>query len=90
MLMIVGLANIIMDRAKLTKASDDPIQQVVAADAQPKKTTSDPLADIGVVPAADPSPSPTPTVAPGNAQQPSADDTLGAPGDLQGGSSSGN
>ncbi|WP_260924249.1 hypothetical protein [Novosphingobium sp. 9] len=69
MLMIVGLANIIMDRARLTKTDDDPIQQVVAADAQPKKSPSDPLADIGVVPAADPSPTPTPTTTPTPGQQ---------------------
>ena len=60
MLLIVGLANIIMDRARLAD-SEDPIHEVVAADAKPKKTASDPLADIGVVPAADPTPAPTPS-----------------------------
>jgi hypothetical protein len=60
MLLIVGLANIIMDRARLAD-TEDPIEQVVAADEKPKKVASDPLADIGVVPAADPSPSPEPT-----------------------------
>ena len=58
MLLIVGLANIIMDRARLAD-SEDPIHEVVAADAKPKKPASDPLADIGVVPAADPSPEPS-------------------------------
>ncbi|PEQ12661.1 hypothetical protein B2G71_10130 [Novosphingobium sp. PC22D] len=56
MLMIVGLANIIMERAKLS-AEPDPIQDIVAVDAEPKKPATDPLADIGVVPAADPTPS---------------------------------
>lgn len=60
MLLIVGLANIIMDRARLVDA-EDPIQQVVAADAKPKRQVADPLADIGVVPAADPSPTPSAT-----------------------------
>jgi hypothetical protein len=58
MLMIVGLANIIMERAKLT-SEPDPIQEVVAVDSAPKKTATDPLADIGVVPSADPTPSET-------------------------------
>lgn len=56
MLLIVGLANIIRDHLRLAD-NQDPIQQVVAADAKPKKVVSDPLADIGVVPAADPTPS---------------------------------
>lgn len=60
MLLIVGLANVIRDRIRLTD-TQDPIQQVVAVDAKPTKIASDPLADIGVVPAADPSPTPTPT-----------------------------
>jgi hypothetical protein len=55
MLMIVGLANIIMDRARLSD-SKEPVEEVIAADAEPKKPASEPLADIGVVPAADPTP----------------------------------
>jgi hypothetical protein len=55
MLLIVGLANIIMDRARLSDGKE-PVEQVVAADAAPKKPASEPLADIGVVPAADPTP----------------------------------
>jgi hypothetical protein len=62
MLLIVGLANIINDRTRLIDTAD-PIQQVVAVDAKPKKAASDPLADIGVVPASDPSPTPAPTMA---------------------------
>lgn len=60
MLLLVGLANIIMDRARLTD-TQDPIHDVVAVDAKPTKAATDPLADIGVVPAADPSPTPTPS-----------------------------
>ncbi|WP_246543697.1 hypothetical protein [Novosphingobium profundi] len=59
MLLIVGLASIIMDRARRVDRQD-PIHDVVAADAPDKKPASDPLADIGVMPAAEPSPSPTP------------------------------
>lgn len=55
MLLIVGLANIIMDRARLTD-SREPVEEVIAVDAAPKKPASEPLADIGVVPAADPTP----------------------------------
>ncbi len=54
-LLIVGLANIIMDRAQ-TIAPDDPNAQVIAADAQEAQPVADPLADAGVVPAADPTP----------------------------------
>ncbi|MBV1917093.1 MAG: hypothetical protein KUG65_03395 [Sphingomonadaceae bacterium] len=55
MLLIVGLANIIMDRAKLSEV-DGPIDEVTAADEPPKKAAVEPLADIGVVPASDPVP----------------------------------
>lgn len=60
MLLIVGLTNIIRDRLQLSD-TEDPIQQVVSVDDKPKKAASDPLADIGVVPAAEPTPSPTPS-----------------------------
>lgn len=63
MLLIVGLANIIMDRARLTE-SREPVEEVIAADAQPKKPASEPLADIGVVPSADPTPGASATPAP--------------------------
>lgn len=53
MLLIVGLANIIMDRARLAGAADPPSATLAAAKAD--KPASDPLADIGVVPASDPS-----------------------------------
>ncbi|MCT2400232.1 hypothetical protein [Novosphingobium mangrovi (ex Huang et al. 2023)] len=79
MLLLVGLANIIMDRARLAD-TEDPIHDVVAADARPKKAASDPLADIGVVPAADPSPTPAPTrvLAPA-AQPPRSSDAVADP-----------
>ncbi len=52
-LLIVGLANVIMDRAQTIDA-DDPNAQVIAADAEEAEPVVDPLADAGVVPAADP------------------------------------
>lgn len=52
-LLVVGLANIINDRARLNEAiGSDPAGQASAGAAP---TTSDPLADIGVVPSAAPS-----------------------------------
>ena len=65
MLLIIGLANIIMDKAKGTEAQDDPIGEVIAKDApQSTKKGIDPLADIGVVPAADPAPDLKPSAMP--------------------------
>lgn len=52
MLLLVGLANIIMDRAKL---AEDPYAPAEASASVSAKAATDPLADIGVVPAADPS-----------------------------------
>jgi hypothetical protein len=52
MLLIVGLANIIMDRARLGDTNASAPREVAAAAAT---SASDPLADIGVVPAPDPS-----------------------------------
>jgi hypothetical protein len=54
MLLLVGLANIIMDRARLA----DVASGAITANASPSASSSveaDPLADIGVVPAATPS-----------------------------------
>ena len=49
MLLLVGLANIIMDRARMADAGN-----AISASAQSQpKTNSDPLADIGVVPSAE-------------------------------------
>jgi hypothetical protein len=52
MLLLVGLANIIMDRARL---ADDANGTPDASASMSAKAATDPLADIGVVPAADPS-----------------------------------
>lgn len=54
MLLLVGLANIIMDRARQSDAESGVARRVEAGHG----TSRDPLADIGVVPAADPSASP--------------------------------
>ena len=56
MLLLIGLANIIMDRAEQADV-DDPMEQTFAADAPPKKPATDTLADIGVAPETDPEPS---------------------------------
>ena len=45
MLLLVGLANIIMDRARLVEAESGTAPQVSES-----QTKSDPLADIGVIP----------------------------------------
>lgn len=56
MLLLVGLANIIMDRAVLPEEKDAATEEIIAVDAKPQKSASDPLADIGVVPSANPAP----------------------------------
>jgi hypothetical protein len=61
MLLLVGLASIITERVDQAAEGEERIHEVVAADAEPKKQAADPLADIGVVPAAAPTPSPVPT-----------------------------
>lgn len=58
MLLIVGLANIIMDRARRAELENPPAVTAPPPQ-QADKRASDPLADIGVVPAADPSGSST-------------------------------
>jgi hypothetical protein len=50
MLLLVGLANIIMDRARLAEDANAAPAATVSDSA---KKGSDPLADIGVVPAAE-------------------------------------
>lgn len=59
MLLIVGLANIIMDRARLAAEPQGGV--TVAPARQDPPVSTDPLADIGVVPAADPSAATAPT-----------------------------
>jgi hypothetical protein len=56
MLLLVGLANIIMDRAMLSDGKDTATEEVIAVDAEPKKPASDPLADIGVQPVVEATP----------------------------------
>jgi hypothetical protein len=64
MLLLVGLANIIMDRARLAEAASGVVVSSPAASAS-ASPQSDPLADIGVVPAASPSEAaPTQSVVP--------------------------
>lgn len=55
MLLLVGLANIIMDRAREADAQETTTADIVPV-AEESKPATDPLADIGVVPAADPTP----------------------------------
>ena len=57
MLLLVGLANIIMDRARQSEAESGAAP---AAEMAKGKSSSDPLADIGVVPA-EPSAAAAPT-----------------------------
>jgi hypothetical protein len=52
MLLIVGLANIIMERARLTEAGE---QAMPAGAVASSSKASDPLADIGLVPSPEPS-----------------------------------
>ena len=65
MLLLVGLANIIMDRARMADGATGRTAQTVASGEAGAKT--DPLADIGVVPSANVGPSSAPIPAPGNA-----------------------
>lgn len=51
-LLVVGLANIINDRARLTERTENNGMALPAASASPG--TSDPLVDIGVVPSSVP------------------------------------
>ncbi|MCB2060307.1 MAG: hypothetical protein R3E09_03245 [Novosphingobium sp.] len=58
MLLLVGLANIVMDRAREVEQVGPATEESGQA-LEEKKPAADPLADIGVVPAADPSPTAT-------------------------------
>lgn len=55
-LLIVGLANIINDRARMVEEAGKSVEAQASASASP--ANSDPLADIGVVPSAVPSVAP--------------------------------
>lgn len=60
-ILIVGLANVIKDRAAL---NEDGMRPVVSAAPSAKASVNDPLADIGVVPSAVPSPAAAPSAVP--------------------------
>lgn len=59
MLLLVGLASVINNRVRLTDEQSGVNSAAINTLAQP---TSDPLADIGVVPSADPNVPPTVTI----------------------------
>ena len=64
MLLLIGLANIIMDRARLAEAASGIVDQA-SSPAATNGPASDPLADAGVVvPAASPAPSAQPANGP--------------------------
>lgn len=50
MLMMIGLANIVMDRAKETDATTVPEAAAPVEPEEPAAPLRDPLADVGVVP----------------------------------------
>jgi len=55
MLLLVGLANIIMDRARQNEAASGLAPSPAAASASKAEEPGDPLADIGVAPSPSPS-----------------------------------
>lgn len=55
MLLLIGLANIIMDRARLAEQQDPGLVDAGIETKTPAAKPADPLADLGVAPAADPS-----------------------------------
>jgi hypothetical protein len=59
MLLLVGLANIILDRARQTDLEEAPAAPA-GIPAEAGQAGTDPLAEIGVVPAADPDATSTP------------------------------
>lgn len=64
MLLLVGLANIIMERARLTEGAGSAAAGLASDGVSPK---SDPLADIGVVPSPEPAhPADAASAAPAN------------------------
>ena len=65
-LLVVGLANIINDRARLTERAANPASAQSSASASPG--TSDPLVDIGAVPSSVPSEAPSASASPAPAQ----------------------
>jgi hypothetical protein len=63
MLLLVGLANIVTERAREVEQADPAVEESTAA-LEEKKPAADPLADIGVAPAADPAPTGTASPSP--------------------------
>jgi hypothetical protein len=72
MALLVGLANVIMDRAKQTDAAAVPESAATVAAAKPAPAGNDPLADAGVAPdvVADPTPAPVITLGPNQVPPP--------------------
>lgn len=68
MLLLVGLANVIMDRARESEAAAVPDATATEVSPEPEGNAQDPLVDMGVVPEVAPSetpaPAPTATLAP--------------------------
>lgn len=58
-LLVVGLANIINDRARLTERAKNPASAQAQASPSASPGTSDPLVDIGVMPSSVPSAAPS-------------------------------
>lgn len=59
--LIIGLANVIMDRANLTEAAAVPDAASTVAPEPPAAPQNDPLADAGVVPDLPTEPTPSPS-----------------------------
>jgi hypothetical protein len=58
MIVLVGLANIILDRAQQSEDGSVPEAAPTAAPTEPEAAARDPLADVGVVPDLPASPTP--------------------------------
>jgi hypothetical protein len=64
MIVLVGLANIILDRAQQNEVASVPEAAPTAAPSEPQASGRDPLADVGVVPDLPASPTPSAVAAP--------------------------
>ncbi|WP_374409181.1 hypothetical protein [Pelagerythrobacter sp.] len=74
-LLMIALANVIMDRANRTEAASLPEAAATVAPSPSATQQSDPLAEVGVVPDMPASsPTATPTAAPAPALAPEQDD----------------
>jgi len=60
MLLLVGLANIIMQRAQQAETVDPATQQAIAVDELPQESASETLTEVGVMPDTAPDPEPDP------------------------------